>query len=277
MSGIGNVTLGVLNLRVMKEFYADALGFHEAEADSHALSLWSADASRPVITLRRVPDGRRYPSAPGLFHVAVLTPSREALGNILRNLVRRGYPIDGAADHLVSHALYLTDPEGNGVELYCDLPRDQWPWKNGELQMSTEPLDVDAIYAAGSDAAPPDPRTRVGHVHLQVSQLQRSGEFYRRVIGLDITQGSFPGALFLSMDGYHHHVGLNIWRSRNSAPAPEGAPGLQSFSLALDSKADLDAIASRASESGSLLENAQGARRTVVDPDGIKVHLLASA
>jgi catechol 2,3-dioxygenase len=277
MSGIGNVTLGVLNLQAMRDFYAGALGFHEAEAGSDALSLWSSDASRPVITLRRVPDGRRYPTAPGLFHVAILTPSRKALGTILRMLIRRGYPIDGAADHLVSNAVYLTDPEGNGVEVYCDLPRDQWPRKNGELQMSTEPLDVDSIYAAGGENEPPDPRTRVGHVHLQVSQLQRSGEFYRQVIGLDITQRSFPGALFLSMGGYHHHVGLNIWRSRNAAPAPEGAPGLQSFSLVLDSKADLEAIASRASESGSLQENVQGARRTVLDPDGIKIHLLTSA
>jgi catechol 2,3-dioxygenase len=274
-SGIGNVTLRVLDLDAMKEFYAGALGFQEGERGADLLSLWSDNATRPVITLKRVPGGRRYPSAPGLFHVAFLTPSREALGTILRSLVRRGYPIDGAADHLVSHAVYLADPEGNGVELYYDLPRDQWPWRNGELQMSTEPLDVDSIYAAGSDTDRPDLRTAVGHVHLQVSRLQRSGEFYGRVIGLDITQGSFPGALFLSMGGYHHHVGLNIWHSRNSPP-PENALGLQSFSLKLPSAEELEGIALRASESGSLPKNVQGGRLTLVDPDGIEVHLIAS-
>ena len=177
-------------------------------------------------------DGR----APGLYHVAVLVPSREALGGALLRLAVSGWPLHGASHHLVSEALYLGDPDGNGIEIYRDLPRDQWRWDGSSVEMATLPLDLDAILdelpadvldAARGGAVDPasvptlPAGTVVGHVHLQVSDLRDAEAFYHGVLGLEVTQRGYPGALFTAAGGYHHHIGLNTWHSRGvAAQAP---------------------------------------------------------
>jgi catechol 2,3-dioxygenase len=137
-----------------------------------------------------------------------------------------GWPLEGAADHGVSEALYLRDPEGNGIEVYRDRPDNEWPRQGERIAMVTGPLDLRALAEAAPGPAPLPAGTRLGHIHLHVADLSASGGFYRERLGLQVTQSDYPGALFLSLGGYHHHVGLNTWTSRR---APEQATGLISF------------------------------------------------
>lgn len=161
------------------------------------------------------------PNAPGLFHFALLLPDRKSLAAALHRLVAHGYPLQGAADHLVSEALYLSDPDGHGIELYRDRPREEWQWSDGRVQMTTEPLDIPGLLAEAPAPSAADPlpfTTRLGHIHLRASKLAESLEFYR-ALGFDLTC-EYPGAIFLSTGGYHHHVALNVWQSRNAVAAP---------------------------------------------------------
>ena len=152
----------------------------------------------------------------------------------MRRVVDAGERFTGASDHLVSEALYLRDPEGNGIEIYRDRPREEWQYEpSGEIRMGTIALDLDAVMAE----LPPDGRagmadgTVVGHVHLQVSELPGTEAFYAGELGLDVTVRSYPGALFLSRDGYHHHVGANTWASAGASPPPEGSRRLEWFEM----------------------------------------------
>ncbi|MGI8597046.1 MAG: VOC family protein [Thermoleophilaceae bacterium] len=158
----------------------------------------------------------------GLFHLALLVPSRAELARAVRRVTGAGGRFTGASDHLVSEALYLNDPEGNGIEIYRDRPREEWEHTGGEVRMSTLALDLDAVMAElpagdGPDGMPPG--TVMGHVHLSVADLAETESFYADVLGFDVTVRSYPGALFLSAGGYHHHVGANTWTSAG-VPAP---------------------------------------------------------
>ncbi len=142
--------------------------------------------------------------------------------------------MQGGADHGVSEALYLADPDGNGLELYRDRPRSEWRWSDGQVAMVTDPLDAAGLLGTISPAEGwpgLDPRTVIGHVHLHVSDLARAETFYHGLLGLDVTQRSYPGALFLAAGGYHHHLGVNIWAGRGAPPPPEDAVGLIAFAV----------------------------------------------
>ena len=275
------IHLRVSNLEAAVEFYRDLLGFHQAGGGDGASLLSPGRGSSPRIKLTdasSAPSRRR--GTPGLFHVAFRYPDRRALAQELQHLLKSGYPVQGAADHRVSDALYLADPDGNGVELYCDRPRDSWPWHGGELAMATDPLDIEALIAeaagpgVGSSEVLPD----IGHIHLQVSDLGRSGNFYHDVLGFDITQQSFPGALFLSAGGYHHHIGLNTWGTRGGPAAAPDALGLVSYSLDLGNAEAFEVLRSRITSNlgpAAVLHGEEGTARFVVrDPDGIPVEIL---
>jgi catechol 2,3-dioxygenase len=165
--------------------------------------------------------------AAGLFHAALLLPSRAALGAWLRFAADRGVEFGGCSDHGVSEALYCSDPDGNGLEFYADRPRTQWPFAaSGELAMVTHPLALPSLLAQAAPAgATPLAGARWGHLHLRVTDLDRSEKFYRDTLGVALTQGSYPGARFLAADGYHHHLGLNTW-GHPRAPRPPAACGL---------------------------------------------------
>ena len=151
-------------------------------------------------------------------------------------MVQSGQRFTGASDHFVSEALYLRDPEGNGIEIYRDRPRSEWEYEpGGELRMGTVALDVDSVMSelpGGDDSGMPD-GTRIGHVHLHVADLGAAESFYVGDLGLDVTVRSYPGALFLSHGGYHHHVGLNTWQGEGAPPPPPGSRGLEEFELLL--------------------------------------------
>ena len=144
------------------------------------------------------------------------------LAQAYQRLVGRGYPVAGASDHGVSEAIYLSDPDGNGVELYADLPRAQWPWRNGEISMVTKALNLDALLAMVADEATiaePLPQTDIGHIHLHVADLAAAERFYGEFLGFSVTQRTYLGALFFAAGGYHHHIGVNIWAGQAAPPA----------------------------------------------------------
>jgi catechol 2,3-dioxygenase len=241
---IGLVRLTVRDLGRARAFYEEGLGLRVADASAGVARLSAADGP-PLLELRSdrvaAPVDR---SAPGLYHVALLLPTRRDLAVALFRLSQSSLRLTGASDHLVSESLYLDDPEGNGIELYRDRPRSTWPHDaQGRLTMSTLPLDLASLAdELAGEAPPPEPLTRLpagtrtGHVHLQVSELRRSEAFYCGVLGFDVTVRDSAGALFLAAGGYHHHVGLNVWRSQGAAAARPGV-GLRSFELRLPTNA----------------------------------------
>jgi catechol 2,3-dioxygenase len=184
--------------------------------------------------------------------VAILTPSRDALSRSLYHLAVSRYPLQGASDHLVSEALYLADPDGNGLEIYRDRPRENWYDAAGQFQMGTLPLDLEKLLEEGetsTDARPwtgLDAGTRVGHVHLQVSDLAAAVRFYVEGLGFE-TMVAMPemGAAFVSAGGYHHHIGLNTWTSRGAPPPPADSAGLRVFEIIVPDGKTLDEVAAR--------------------------------
>jgi catechol 2,3-dioxygenase len=170
--------------------------------------------------------------------LAILVPDRRELAAALARAVGAGARLSGASDHLVSEALYLNDPEGNGIEIYRDRPRADWRHQDGGIQMSTLPLDVDRLLAElpegdpGTGGMPSG--TRIGHVHLNVADLADAERFYSQLLGLDITVRTYPGALFLSTGGYHHYIGVNTWFGPGAPAPPEGSRGLEWFELLVE-------------------------------------------
>jgi catechol 2,3-dioxygenase len=248
-TSVGTVRLTVTDLDRSRAFYERAVGLRPTELDDGTLALGAA-GERPLIELRGDSAARGVNRrAPGLYHLAVLVPTRLDLAFALARIAEARYPLDGASDHLVSEALYLSDPDGNGIEIYRDRPRAEWPRAGDQLQMSTLPLDLDDVIgelrAATELQASVPSGTKIGHVHLQVSDLSEAERFYNGVLGFDVIVRGYPGALFVSAGGYHHHIGLNTWHSAGAAPAPEGSVGLRSFEIELPDETALEAVLAR--------------------------------
>jgi catechol 2,3-dioxygenase len=286
---IGWVALKVANRDRALSFYQDVVGlqprdlpFSPAGPEGRPSIGLSVTGAPPYILFLIVqPDARpKPPRTTGLYHTAIRFPSRLALGQALQRMVLQQYPLGGVSDHGVSEALYATDPDGNGVELYADRPREQWVIEGGQVVMSLENLDVNALLrlAGGTKAGQAAPEgTVIGHVHLQVSDLQRSKAFYHDLLGLDVTQENFPGALFLSAGGYHHHLAVNVWAGRGAPPPPADTLGLEAFSLQLPDLHSWQLEAKRVEEAGFALERRElagiGDLALFHDPDGIGVSL----
>ncbi len=231
---IGAVHLRVKDLERLVAFYQDVLGFTVVGEDDVTATL-GPDEGPHLLTLEASP-GAPPPPEPGtgLYHVAYLMPSRAALGAMLIRVREADYAFQGFADHAVSEALYLADPEGNGIELYADRPRHAWRWDDGDLVMTTASLDVVSLLEEGHSAAPRLPQgARVGHVHLKVSSLRRAEEFYVDELGFEVTTRRYPGALFVSAGGYHHHLGLNVWSGEGAPRPPAGGLGLAGITLVI--------------------------------------------
>ncbi len=272
----GPVALNVGDLERVATYYRDVLGLQERAADGATVRLGTAD--RDLVVLHHAPDAAPAPQAAGLFHVAILYPSRADLADAILRTAQHGARLEGASDHLISEAVYLRDPEGNGIELYRDRERDEWRRDDrGHVAMDTLPLDLaDVVRAAPDPTRPPagaiPADAIVGHVHLQTADLAASRAFYADVLGFDVMVDGYPGALFVATDGYHHHVGLNVWNSRGRVAVP-GARGLRHATLLL---AD-DDVRSRTIERLRAAdvpfdEDADGAI-TVADPAGVTLRL----
>jgi catechol 2,3-dioxygenase len=276
---MGAVRLTVRDLQRSREFYETALGLRASEQDDDTLALGVADQA-PLVELRG--DGSAAPldrRATGLYHLAILVPTRRDLAFALARVAEARWPLDGASDHLVSEALYLSDPDGNGIEIYRDRPREEWRRVNGTIAMDTLPLDLENLLGELRDAtelqALAPAGTQIGHVHLQVSDLADAERFYSGVLGFEVTVRGYPGALFVSAGGYHHHLGLNTWHSLRAGPPASGAAGLRNFEVELPSREELGRVLERVRSAGIEIEDQAGGS-LIRDPSGNGI-LLRSA
>ena len=277
---VGSVSLTVGDLDRSRAFYERAIGLSASELDDGRLALGVA-GEPALIELRGDSSAPRLNRrAPGLYHLAILAPTRLDLAFALARLAKTRWPLDGASDHLVSEALYLSDPDGNGIEIYRDRPRADWPRAGDQLQMATLALDLNNLLgelrtAAELQVSAPS-GTVIGHVHLQVADLAQAEAFYHGVLGFDVMVRGFPGALFVSAGGYHHHIGLNTWHSAGAGPAEPGSVGLRSFEVTLPSAEALEQALARVRSAGVEAELADG-RTLLRDPFGNGVVLTASS
>ncbi len=258
---IGGVHLRVSDLDRSLAFYTDLLGLDLLERAGDLATLGAG--GRALVEVRAVAGSVPRPRrSTGLYHFAVLVPGRADLGNALARLAAARWPLQGASDHGVSEALYLADPDGIGIEIYRDRPRDEWPVSGGALQMVSEPLDLRALLDAGVTGGDVPARvpagTRMGHVHLQVRDLDEADAFYHGVLGFDVMQRMAPGALFVSAGGYHHHLGLNTWGVAGAPPPPDDSTGLQYFRIAMPDGAALRAMRDALARAGVRLEPHDG-------------------
>ncbi len=274
-TAMGAVHLTVSDLERSRSFYAQVLGLRSLEVGPGEVGLAGADG-RVLVQLHGDNAAPRLDRrATGLFHLAILLPSRLDLAFALARLSAARWPLDGASDHLVSEALYLSDPDGNGIEIYRDRPREDWTVRDGQLQMATLPLDLRDVAGQLAGATEPQPRipagARIGHVHLQVSELEHTERFYSGVLGFEVMVRGYPGALFVASGGYHHHLGLNTWNSAGSPPPRPGAVGLRHYEVLAPDQAALDSALARVDAHDIPTEPADdiapGARR-LRDPSG---------
>jgi catechol 2,3-dioxygenase len=273
---LGAIRLRAGDIGLLRDFYERVIGLRAIASEDGVTALGAGDAS--LVELVSDPDAPpRPPRTTGLFHLALLVPARADLTRALRRVFENGWHLSGASDHLVSEALYLSDPEGNGIELYRDRPREEWPREGDEIAMATLPLDLEDLLAepgAGDDAPAMPAGTVLGHVHLQVKDLDSAAAFWVDALGLDVTASLYPGALFVSAGGYHHHVGLNTWAGVGAPRPPAGARGLDRFELVLPDAASAAAAGERLAAVAEVRDEDRGL--LVEDPSGNAVLVRAS-
>lgn len=272
---LGRVRLQVADLDRSLAFYERVLGLRVQGRSDDAAALGPSSDEAPILELRERLDAAPAPAGgrPGLYHFAILLPDRGALGRFVAHLTSHGVRF-GASDHLVSEAVYLHDPDGLGIEVYADRPRSAWRHRGAELEMATAPLDLrDLRRAAGDEPWDGMPAgTVIGHVHLHVGDLARASGFYHAALGLDRVVWSYPGALFLSAGGYHHHLGLNTWGA-SSTPAGETDARLLDWEMVLPTRDDVRAAIESLSAAGHPVQgDSSGA--SVPDPWHTTLRLL---
>ncbi|MEH7123384.1 VOC family protein [Bacillus sp. JJ1773] len=269
---VGEVNLKVKDLQASIHFYQNLMGFKILEETSHKAVL-TTDGKTPLVTLEQPADvvpktGRTS----GLYHYAILLPTRADLSVFLRHLLQTGYRF-GAADHYVSEALYLNDPDGNGIEVYRDRPSDEWNWKNGLVDMATEQLDGEGILAESNaewTGLPAD--TLMGHIHLHVADLHQAEEFYTKGLGFQ-TVSYYPQAVFLSTGGYHHHIAINTWQGVGAPTPPENSVGLKWYTLVFPNETARDNVVAQLKGIGASFKEEEDYYVTS-DPAGNRIRLV---
>ncbi len=277
---IGAVHLTVADLERSLIFYRQQLGFADVWLRDGSAGLGVAD--RVLLVLHESEHAPRPHRTTGLYHFAILVPSRLELARSLRHFAEIGTRMQGFSDHQVSEALYLADPDGIGIEVYRDRPREEWRTFGGRLQMTTDPLDVENLLqeaeadakASGRPWSGLAPGTTIGHVHLHVSFIEDSEQFYREVLGFDLTQRYGESASFMSAGGYHHHIAVNVWAGIGAPHPPAGAIGLEHFEIVLPTATALDDVARRINAAGIAADIAEDVIR-VSDPAGNRIELIA--
>lgn len=255
---IGRIGLVARDAAALSRYYQEVVGLRELSNAAGPVTLGAGD--RPLMEIEQSaavrPDD---PRSAGLYHTAFLLPSRADLGRWIKHAVEKRIRIDGASDHLVSEALYLTDPEGNGIEIYIDRPADSWDWDGKSVRMATDPMDAEAVVASAEGAAAwngvPE-NSIIGHVHLRVGDVRAAEEFWNTEAGFDTMLNYGGQAVFLSTGGYHHHIGANSWQSRGAGPREPDRTGLKWVEL---------------------LSKGPTASRNLVDPWGTEIHIRPQA
>jgi catechol 2,3-dioxygenase len=279
---VAHIELQVADLNRMVAFYHGLMGFQLIEQANGVARLSPTGAAPALLTLTEHKGARLQPErSTGLYHTAFRFPGRGPLATTLLRIVASGWPLQGAADHRVSEAIYLADAENNGIEIYRDRPRAEWPQLNGMLQMGNLPLDLHKLIEeadqAKAQAGEIDPGTDIGHIHLQVSDIATADAFYHQLLGFDIVM-SMPSALFLSAGGYHHHIGANTWNSLNAPRREEDMTGLRSHAYSIPDEANWLALLARLRSGGQALAATERDGRPAValeDQDGNRIELLA--
>lgn len=230
---VNQIDLKVLDIDRSIKFYTKIMGFGILSKEDKKAIL-TADGINSIVILNQPKDViPKIPKRTGLYHFAVLLPSRYYLGLFLKNIRDEWYPIIGGSNHGVSEAIYLEDPDGNGIEIYRDVDTQEWSRNEDGINMVTEPLDYDKLIAeAGEDQWVKTPSdTIIGHIHLHVGDLEKARKFYSDGLGFDLTMKAGTSAIFLSTGGYHHHIGLNVWNGRNALSLPDNSAGMKYYSL----------------------------------------------
>lgn len=274
---IGVVALSVADLERSLDYYQRDIGLAVLARDENSATLGAGTAA--LLRLHAVPGARLVRRATGLYHFALRVPARRDLARVIRHFAERGTRLDGASDHLFSEALYLSDPDGHGIEIYHDRPRSTWYDAQGNLRGDTLPLDIGSILSELGGDTPAweglPPGTDMGHIHLQVADIGAAERFYVGVLGFERMMG-MPSASFVGAGRYHHHVGMNTWAGAGVPPPPENAARLLSYEIRLPGAGALAAVRDRLQAAGIPLdEGAQGL--AVRDPSNNLVLLQTAA
>jgi catechol 2,3-dioxygenase len=277
-TGLGPVRLQIADLERSLAFYQSVLGLRVVERDGPRAALAAHDG-RVLVELNERPGARPAGRGGrlGLYHFAILLPDRASLGRLVRHIAESGVRA-GAGDHLVSEAFYISDPDGLGIEVYADRPRESWRRNGRELMMSTDPVDVQGLLQAAGDApwSGMPSGTVMGHVHLHVGDLEQAAAFFSEAIGFDRITWSYPGALFMSAGGYHHHLGTNTWAGPGARPSEERDARLLEWTLDLPDAAAVHEVACGLRDAGYPAEAAEGGI-TTRDPWGTGLRLRVRA
>lgn len=264
---IGLVHLRVADRQRSLDFYTGLLGLHVAAHEGDTTTLSATGGTPHLLALTEYPGARAPERTTGLYHVAIRVSDAPALGQLLARLLAADYPLQGASDHPTNKAIYLADPDGNGIELTIDNPRAEWFGPDGHIRLESPPLDGPALLAAAGGAKfHIHSHTDIGHVHLHVADLPRAIAFYRNVLGLTVTS-ALPRlrAAFLAYGDYHHHIGLNTWNGVGAPRPAANAAGLLAYTILLPDTTDVETVLANAARHGARIVGTSGA---IVDPDG---------
>ncbi|MDH6426718.1 glyoxalase [Paenibacillus odorifer] len=273
---IGLVQIRVSNLERSLTFYQNVVGLSVLRQTGREVEM-TADGQNVLLILREIENARviRPNSVAGLYHFAILVPDRPSLGLVVRNLISSGIEV-GQGDHLVSEALYIQDPDNNGIEIYRDRPKSEWKYDaEGHVMMSTDPVDVDGLLAASEglswNGLPAG--TVIGHVHFHVGNLNKAKAFYVDLLGFELTANYGSAAMFISAGGYHHHIGLNVWAGQGAPAAPADTVGIDYFTLILTNEEERNAVVERVRQAGYAVTKVNGTP-TFQDPWNIGIRLV---
>jgi catechol 2,3-dioxygenase len=262
---VGPVHLAVTDLDRSVAFYQDAIGLRQQRREDGLAALGAG--GEDLLVLHEEPGAQPAGRHAGLYHFALLHPNRTELARALGRLAITRTPIDGASFHGISEAVYLPDPDGNGIELAADLPRDEWP---EEWDVRPQPLDLRELFGLVEGEEPQrhaDPGLVIGHLHLHVGDVEQGLAFYRDLIGFDVIT-LMPSAAFVSAGGYHHHLAFNTWRGEGAPPAPANTVGLREWTVVLPEAADVAAVRERLEAAGVPVEEAGDGSFLTRDPWG---------
>ncbi len=274
---IQSVDLKVKDLEKGLHFYSDLLGLIPVKISGREAELYSS-TNKPYLIKLYEDKNALFPSSKntGLFHTALCLPSRKELARVFLRLFENKYKFGGFSDHLVSESIYLSDPDENGIELYADRPEEEWKFENGQFVMDTLPLDLSVITKElGNNEVWTGihPDTSIGHIHLKVSNLTFADMFYNMILGFSVTNSSYSGALFLAAGGYHHHIGANVWSTRNGTPPPGNSIGLISYTINVSEEKYLAETEKKLEAEGLIIEKNDKNSLLVKDFDNIKIRL----
>lgn len=270
---VGHVKIKVQNLDRSLKYYQEVIGFQILERTNTTAKL-TADGKTSILSIEQpenvIPKQR---NTTGLYHYALLLPKRADLANIVRHFVDNGIQI-GSSDHLVSEALYLSDPDGNGIEIYIDRDPSVWNWNKGEVAMTVDPLDFGDLLSSEEEQSwqglPAG--TVMGHIHLHVSELKKTEEFYTKGLGFEVVCRYGVQALFISTGKYHHHIGLNTWAGVGAPTPPENSVGLNYFTLIYDNEEARNHVVEKLNNMGAAVSEENGSFVTL-DPSGNRIYL----